>query len=52
MATCNAESNHPGVRCQKEPHGDEENHWGVDAEGRDVVWASITLRPPSKPDER
>lgn len=48
MTKCNAESDTPGVRCQKDQHGDDENHWGVKADGMDVVWASVTLSPPKK----
>lgn len=46
--TCNAVNNDGTVRCEKEVHLPEEQHWGHDEKGMDVVWMSITLAPPNK----
>lgn len=37
------------VLCRKAPHAPDEQHWGLKDDGMDVVWATITLRPPGRP---
>lgn len=46
MARCTAELD--GVRCKKDEHSEDENHWGLKPDGRDVVWATTVLRPPKE----
>jgi hypothetical protein len=47
MKQCNAVSPETGVRCRKEPHSDEANHWGLNDKGLDVLWNEVTLPPPT-----
>lgn len=37
-----------GVRCNKAEHPGDEQHWGTNDKGMDVVWASVTLPPPRR----